>query len=180
MDFTDKYEKISSYIGDQMYSLQNPNCMSECELSDKDRTQPHYFKPVQQTIDSPSPVYQPSSASSGLTDGNVPRYGTVIPNRIFVGGIDFKTKEEDLQKFFCNYGIVKDTKIIRDRANISKGYGFVTFETAEEADRVRDQEDCLYLNGKKLNIGQAVRKQQICFPKDIHVPGPLGSWVVHP
>nr|XP_018672366.2 deleted in azoospermia-like [Ciona intestinalis] len=76
--------------------------------------------------------------------------------------------------------MVKDTKIIRDRADVSKGYGFVTFETSEEADRVRDQEDCLYLNGKKLNIGQAIRKQQICFPKDIHVPGPPGSWVMHP
>lgn len=27
------------------------------------------------------------------------------------------------------------------------------------------QEDCLYLNGKKLNIGQAVRKPQPYFPK---------------
>lgn len=71
-------------------------------------------------------------------------------------------------------------------------YGFVTFESADEANKVREkvktniksfvifvcvlnlhfcnsnyllQEDCLYLNGKKLNIGQAIRKQQVCFPK---------------
>jgi len=96
--------------------------------------------------------------------------------------LDFclQTKEEDLQKFFCSFGVVKDTKIIRDRADVSKGYGFVTFETAEEADKVRDQQESLYLNGKKLNIGPAVRKQQLCFPKDIHMPGPPGSWVVHP
>nr|XP_002124618.1 protein boule-like isoform X1 [Ciona intestinalis] len=160
-----------------MYSIQNASNLSESEINDKER-QAGYFKPVQNSGE--SPMYQPASATSGITNGNVPRFGTVIPNRIFVGGIDFKTKEEDLQKFFCNYGMVKDTKIIRDRADVSKGYGFVTFETSEEADRVRDQEDCLYLNGKKLNIGQAIRKQQICFPKDIHVPGPPGSWVMHP
>lgn len=122
-----------------------------------------------------------SSPGLGLmTALNAPRHATVIPNRIFVGGIDFKTSEQDLQEFFSAFGAVRDTKIIRDRAEVSKGYGFVTFSSIEEANKARDQEDCLYLNGKKLNIGQAMRKQQTFFPKDIHVPGPLCSWVIHP
>lgn len=132
------------------------------------------------SVESIPSVFTAGGQTQGFQSPNVPRYGTVIPNRVFVGGIDFKTKEEDLQKFFCSFGIVRDTKIIRDRAEVSKGYGFVTFETAEEADKVRDQQESLYLNGKKLNIGPAVRKQQLCFPKDVHMPGPPGSWVVHP
>jgi len=121
----------------------------------------------------PQPAAQPVSNS-------VPRYGTVIPNRVFVGGIDFKTKEEDLQKYFCKFGVVRDTKIIRDRAEVSKGYGFVTFDTNEDADKVRDQQESLYLGGKKLNIGPAVRKQQLSFPKAENVQGPPSSWVIHP
>lgn len=34
------------------------------------------------------------------------------------------------------YGNVKATKVISDRAGVSKGYGFVTFETEEEAKRL--------------------------------------------
>lgn len=33
------------------------------------------------------------------------------------------------------YGTVKAAKVISDRAGVSKGYGFVTFETEEEAKR---------------------------------------------
>ena len=32
---------------------------------------------------------------------------------------------------------MKQTKIIADRAGVSKGYGFVTFETEEEARRLQ-------------------------------------------
>jgi hypothetical protein len=37
---------------------------------------------------------------------------------------------------FSAYGNVKATKVISDRAGVSKGYGFVTFETEEEAKRL--------------------------------------------
>jgi RNA recognition motif-containing protein len=37
---------------------------------------------------------------------------------------------------FSAYGCVKATKVISDRAGVSKGYGFVTFETEEEAKRL--------------------------------------------
>lgn len=38
---------------------------------------------------------------------------------------------------FSSYGNVKSTKIIVDRAGVSKGYGFVTFETEQEAQRLQ-------------------------------------------
>lgn len=38
---------------------------------------------------------------------------------------------------FSAYGNVKSTKIIVDRAGVSKGYGFVTFETEQEAQRLQ-------------------------------------------
>jgi len=70
-----------------------------------------------------------------------PKYGTVVPNRVFVGGISASTSEAELAQLFSAYGNVKATKIISDRAGVSKGYGFVTFETEEEAKRLQ-QEVC--------------------------------------
>jgi RNA recognition motif. (a.k.a. RRM, RBD, or RNP domain) len=40
-----------------------------------------------------------------------------------------ETTESELCRVFSAYGNVKSTKIIVDRAGVSKGYGFVTFDT---------------------------------------------------
>lgn len=47
------------------------------------------------------------------------------------------TTEAELCRVFSSYGNVKSTKIIVDRAGVSKGYGFVTFETEQEAQRLQ-------------------------------------------
>ncbi|KAM7365265.1 hypothetical protein PAMP_016209 [Pampus punctatissimus] len=121
-----------------------------------------------------------SSSNSDSPTHHLPRFGTVIPNRIFVGGIDFKVNERDLRHVFSQYGAVKEVKIVIDRLGMSKGYGFVTFETQEDALKIL--QDLIYwtlfsnvasvpstaalkANGicfkdKKLSIGQAVRKHQ--------------------
>ncbi|XP_072468903.1 protein boule-like isoform X3 [Notamacropus eugenii] len=110
---------------------------------------------------SPVPLNNPTSA---------PRFGTVIPNRIFVGGIDFKTNENDLRKFFAQYGSVKEVKIVNDRAGVSKGYGFITFETQEDAQKILQEAEKLNYKDKKLNIGPAIRKQQVGIPRSSLMP----------
>ncbi|NWX08284.1 BOLL protein, partial [Caloenas nicobarica] len=92
---------------------------------------------------------------------SAPGVGRVTPNRIFVGGIGFKTKENDLRKFFAQYGSVKEVKIVNDRAGVSKGYGFITFETQEDAQKILQEAKNLNYRDKKLDIGPAIRKQQI-------------------
>lgn len=89
----------------------------------------------------------------------IPKSGTAVPNRIFVGGISGNTKEEDLTNLFSKYGSVKSTKIIVDKGGISKGYGFVTFETEEEAQKVLLEVECVTLKDRKLNIAPAFKKQ---------------------
>lgn len=49
------------------------------------------------------------------------------------------TTESELCRVFSAYGNVKSTKIIVDRAGVSKGYGFVTFETEQEAQRLQSE-----------------------------------------
>ncbi|XP_076391233.1 uncharacterized protein LOC100876378 isoform X2 [Megachile rotundata] len=88
-----------------------------------------------------------------------PKYGTLVPNRIFVGGISANTSVEELAQLFSTYGNVKATKIISDRAGVSKGYGFVTFETEEEAKRLQQESECIVLRERKLNIAPAIKKQ---------------------
>ncbi|XP_064647872.1 protein boule-like [Lineus longissimus] len=106
-----------------------------------------------------------STPVSGITSTHAPKYGTVIPNRIFVGGIAANTSESELKLFFQSYGSVKDSKIIADRAGVSKGYGFITFDTQEDAEKIiKKESDNLVFKDRKLNIGPAIRKQQ-AFPR---------------
>ncbi|XP_070211322.1 protein boule-like isoform X2 [Littorina saxatilis] len=116
-----------------------------------------------------SPSATPSSTP--LVGTHAPKFGTVIPSRIFVGGIAANTAETELKQYFSAFGPVKDAKIIADRAGVSKGYGFVTFENQEDADRIiKKESDNLIFKDRKLNIGPAVRKQVLPRPYDSSIP----------
>lgn len=85
--------------------------------------------------------------------------GTLVPNRIFVGGISSNTTESELLQLFSNYGTVKAAKIIQDRAGVSRGYGFITFESEDDAKRLQREADNITLRERKLNIAPAIKKQ---------------------
>ena len=54
---------------------------------------------------------------------------------IYVGNISYNTSEDDLKEHFGRYGEVVDVRIITDRdSGRSKGFGFVEFDSSENAD----------------------------------------------
>jgi hypothetical protein len=106
-----------------------------------------------------------------------PKFGMLIPNRVFVGGIASNTSDAELKQFFATFGPVKDCKIILDRAGVSKGYGFVTFEQQEDAEKLMKREgEHVLFKDRKLNIGPAIRKQQ-ALPRLLEAATPLASGI---
>uniref|UniRef100_A0A3B4AUW1 RRM domain-containing protein n=1 Tax=Periophthalmus magnuspinnatus TaxID=409849 RepID=A0A3B4AUW1_9GOBI len=84
----------------------------------------------------PTPEVSPSehhSSSSDTLDHASPRQGTIIPNRIFVAGLDHKVSESYLWHIFSEYGTVTNVNIVNNRSRLTKRYGFVTFEDPEDA-----------------------------------------------
>lgn len=75
----------------------------------------------------PPSTHQVPPTAALLTTGttgpplNAPRYGTTVPNRIFVGGITTDTNECDLESLFARFGTVSAVKIINDRAGVPRG-----------------------------------------------------------
>jgi RNA recognition motif-containing protein len=54
---------------------------------------------------------------------------------IFVGNLDYKVNEHELEELFEEYGSVSSAKIITDKYDgRSKGFGFITMESQEEAE----------------------------------------------
>jgi len=65
---------------------------------------------------------------------------------IYVGNLDFKVTENDLEELFGEFGQVESARVITDKYNgRSKGFGFVTMEDDNEA-----KEAIEALNGKDL------------------------------
>jgi RNA recognition motif-containing protein len=53
---------------------------------------------------------------------------------IYVGNLNFKVDENDLEEIFTDFGKVESSKVITDRyTGKSKGFGFVTMENQVEA-----------------------------------------------
>ncbi|XP_002163170.2 protein boule [Hydra vulgaris] len=77
-----------------------------------------------------------------------------IPNRIFVKGFSKETTEDDLINFFEIYGIVIEANIIRDKQGLSKGYGFVTFDSQTIAESVK-LEGTVPFKDREVVIGHA-------------------------
>lgn len=143
----------------------------------------HSFLSAQTTTSSSTD----SSSSSSPAGLNAPRYGTMVPNRVFVGGIATSTTEAELQELFSHYGHVTNTKIIVDRAGVSKGYGFVTFDTPEGAQRAQAAgNNNLMLRDRRLNVAPAIKKQPFTsrayaphHAESVQQAAPTGTVVYH-
>lgn len=76
--------------------------------------------------------------------------------KLFVGGISWNVKNEDLQKAFEEIGEVVEAVIIMDRATgKSKGFGFVTMKTVEDAQKAITELNGKELDGKPLTVNEA-------------------------
>ncbi|XP_068092200.1 deleted in azoospermia-like isoform X2 [Hyperolius riggenbachi] len=90
------------------------------------------------------------------TPGYIFPEGKVMPNTIFVGGIDVQIDAEEIKENFSSFGSIKDVKIIADRSGVSKGYGFVSFYDDIDVEKIVNTH--ITLHGKRLKLGPAIRK----------------------
>ena len=75
-----------------------------------------------------------------------------MSKKIFVGGLAWATTDAGLKAAFEPFGTVVDAKVIMDReTGRSRGFGFVTFSSEEEA-----RSACDTMNGQEID-GRSVR-----------------------
>ena len=59
-----------------------------------------------------------------------------MSTKLYVGNLSFETTELDLQDHFAQAGTVQQAELIQDRfTGKSRGFGFVTMSTGEEAQK---------------------------------------------
>ncbi|HCC70490.1 MAG TPA: RNA-binding protein [Bacteroidales bacterium] len=75
---------------------------------------------------------------------------------IYVGNLDFKVNEDDLQALFEEYGTVNSSKIITDKySGKSKGFGFVEMENDSEANEAIKNLSGSVMENREIIVNEA-------------------------
>ena len=78
---------------------------------------------------------------------------------LFVGNLDSMVTEQTLYDTFGRFGsLISAPKVARDDANLSKGYGFISFSNFEASDEAIANMNGQYLMNKEISVQYAYKK----------------------
>jgi RNA recognition motif-containing protein len=77
-------------------------------------------------------------------------------DKLFVGGLAWGTDDEGLRAAFSGFGTVTEAKVISDReTGRSRGFGFVTFASSDQAQAAIAGMDGQDLDGRSVRVNEA-------------------------
>lgn len=80
--------------------------------------------------------------------------------RLYVGGLPYRTDEQELTSLFEQFGTVNSATVITDReTGRSKGFGFVEMDSTEDAQRAIQQLNGSLLGQRTITVNEARERQ---------------------
>lgn len=77
-------------------------------------------------------------------------------NKVYVGNLSWGIRNDKLQEIFSEFGEVVEARVITDRVTRrSKGFGFVTFSSDEDAAKAISAMDGKEIEGRALKVNEA-------------------------
>ncbi|KAJ9677587.1 hypothetical protein PVL29_022527 [Vitis rotundifolia] len=77
-------------------------------------------------------------------------------SKLFIGGLSYSTDDTSLREAFHKYGEVIEARVIVDReTGRSRGFGFITFTSSEEASSAIQALDGQDLHGRRVRVNYA-------------------------
>ena len=84
-----------------------------------------------------------------------------MSKKLFVGSLSWDTNDEGLRAAFSTHGEISEAIVISDRdTGRSRGFGFVTFEDEEAADKAVAALNGTELDGRTIRVDVAQAKQR--------------------
>ena len=82
-------------------------------------------------------------------------------NRLFVGNLSYQTMQDDLQEYFSQAGAVTSVNLMQDKVTgKSRGFAFVEYATAEEANKAVEQFHNKEFQGRALTVNIARPREE--------------------
>jgi RNA recognition motif-containing protein len=80
-------------------------------------------------------------------------------NRLYVGNLSYEATTETLRQNFAAFGEVTDVHVVMDReSGRSRGFGFVTMGTAQDAQKAIAEMNGAVVDGRALRVNEAEEK----------------------
>ena len=112
-----------------------------------------FFKPRAKPTSKVRPTYE--SRNGGRTAPR-PSVEEITTAKLYVGNLNYDTTESDLQELFNGVGIVQSAEIVTHKHDDrSKGFGFVSMATVDEARRAVTELHDREFMGRKLIVNGA-------------------------
>ncbi len=84
-----------------------------------------------------------------------------MSSKLFVGNLSFDITENDLQDAFAAHGTVMETNLMMDReTGRPRGFGFITMNSAEEAQKAIEALNGSQLGGRALTVNVAKPREE--------------------
>ena len=97
-----------------------------------------------------------SKEENGKFDSNNNAPETVS-QRLHVSSIPFRFREDNLVMMFKDYGTVLDAEVIFNERG-SKGFGFVTMDTSQNAEKAKKALDGMEIEGRRIEVNNANKR----------------------
>jgi len=83
-----------------------------------------------------------------------------MATKLYVGNLNYRSREEDLRDLFAAYGEVTSANIVMDReTGRSRGFGFVEFSDEEAAQSAMEALNGQDFEGRQLKVNEARPRQ---------------------
>jgi RNA recognition motif-containing protein len=80
--------------------------------------------------------------------------------KLYIGNLSWGTTTEDLKSHFEQFGTVSDAIVITDRqSGRSRGFGFVTMDNDEEANKALEECSGVELDGRAIKCSEATPRK---------------------
>lgn len=79
---------------------------------------------------------------------------------VFIKNLDKTIDNKAMYDTFSAFGNILSCKVAQDENGVSKGYGFVHFETEEAANKSIEKVNGMLLNGKKVYVGRFIPRKE--------------------
>jgi RNA recognition motif-containing protein len=84
-----------------------------------------------------------------------------MSKKLFVGSLSWDTNDQGLREAFSAHGEISEAVVVSDRdTGRSRGFGFVTFENDESADKAVAALNGTQLDGRSIRVDVAQAKQR--------------------
>jgi RNA recognition motif-containing protein len=84
-----------------------------------------------------------------------------MSKKLFVGSLSWDTNDESLYRAFSPHGDISEAVVITDRdTGRSRGFGFVTFNEDEAADKALEALNGSELDGRTIRVDVAQPRQR--------------------